>query len=295
MSIQETWARIESRYADFSPQLQRAARFVREHPQEVALNSLRAVSREAGVSPTSMTRLLHALDYESYDLFQSAHRSWLTHERTGAFSGRADKLISGAKAPGAEDALLDAMAEAERANIAAGLAPERREALKQAASLVLAAPSVTIAGIRSCFPVAFGLRYALSLFMSDVRLMMGAGAALMDDLHHLGEGDVLVAITVTPCSRETVEAARFARSQKARVVAITDGNLTPLARLADVTLVANNDSPAHIASPIGPNAVAQALAMLVLARAGESALEAMKGREARLAAASAYVTDEDTQ
>lgn len=292
MPLQEIWQRIESRYGAFPPQLQRAARFVRENPQDVALSSLRGLAGRAGVSPASMTRLMQALEFETWDAFRGEHRDWLTAGRQGVFSGRADRLISGAKAPGAEDALLDSIAEAEQANVGAALAPQSRRALRQAADLLAAAPAISVVGIRSCFPVAFSLHYALSLFLPGARLMAGTGGGLVDDLHHLRENDALVVISVAPYSRETVETARYARRANVRIVGITDGPLTPVARLSDVALVAGNASPAHIASPIGPIAVAQALALLMLARAGESALQTLRRREAMLEATSAYLPDE---
>lgn len=295
MPLQGVWKRIEQRYGGFPPQLRRAARFVREHPQDVALQSLRTVAGRAGVSPTSMSRLLQSLEFESWDAFQAEHRDWLTAGRQGVFSGRADRLISGARVPGAEDELLDAVAEAERANVGAALAPEHRPALRKAADLLVAAPAITILGIRSCFPVAFSLHYTLSLFAPHARLMMAAGGSLLDDLHHLSEGDALVVVSVTPYSREIVEAARLARAAGVSVVGITDRPLSPVARLAEVALIAGNDSPAHIASPIGPLAVAQALALLVLSRSGETALEALRRREATLEATAAYIPEETPQ
>lgn len=290
--LQEVWQRIESRYDGFSPQLRRAARFVRENPQEVALNSLRSVAAYAGVSPAAVTRLLQALDFRSWEAFQSEHRAWLTTEKHGVFSGRAGRLISGVRQPGAEDALLDRIVSAEASNLHAALDTHLRPRLRDAADLIATAPSIAIAGLRSCFPVAFSLHYALSLFTPRARLMSGAGGGLLDDLHYLRENDALIVISVLPYSRETVEAARLAREAGVRVVGITDGPLTPVARLSDVALIAANESPAHIASPIGPIIVAQALATLVLARSGRDALDTLRRREATLEAISAYLPEE---
>ena len=290
MQLQEIWQRIDARYGGFSPQLQRAARFVREHPQDVALNSLRSLAGRAGVSPTSITRLMQALEFETWDAFQAVHRHWLMAGQSGGvFSQRADRLISEARRPGAGDQLLDAIAQAARANLEAATAPQARPALRQAADLLVVAPVIAIAGIRSCFPVAFSLHYALSLFLPGARLMTGTGGALLDDLYHLRAGDALVVISVAPYSREIIELARYARAADVRVIGITDGPLTPVARLSDVTLVARNDSPAHIATPIGLLAVAEALAALVLARAGAGALDTLRRREATLDATSAYL------
>ena len=292
VALEQVWQRIDQRYGAFSPQLQRVARFVREHPQDVALNSLRTVAGTAGVSPAAVTRLLHALDVETWDAFQADHRAWLMAGREGVFSGRADRLISGTRQPGAEDALLDAIMAAEETNVRTAIDRDLREKLREAATLLAAASTVAIAGIRSCFPVAFSLHYSLSLFMPGARLMAAAGTGLLDELHHLSAGDAVVVISVRPYSRETVELARLARERGAHVVGITDGPLTPVARLSDVALVAANDSPAHIASPIGPIAVAQALATLVLARSGADALDTLRRREATLDAISAYLPEE---
>lgn len=288
VAVDAIWQQLEARYGDLPPQLQRAARFVREHPQEVALTSLRGLAGRAGVSPGSMLRLAQALGFANWDAFQAPHRAWLTSGRAvGAFSGRADRLISESRRPGAGDLLLDAIARAEAANLAAALAPAGRPALHRAAAILAEAPALAVAGLRSCFPVAYGLHYALSLFTPRARLL-----TLLDDLHHLNPGDALVAISVAPYSRETVEMVRHAAQAGLRVIAIADRPLTPFSALAEVTLVAGNDSPAHIASPVGPLALAHALAALVLARAGEPALTTLRRREAMLDA-TVYLSAED--
>ena len=70
MPIEAVWRRIERRYEELTPQMRKAARYVRGNPQDVALNSLRALARHADVSPAAMTRLTRALDYPSFDDFR---------------------------------------------------------------------------------------------------------------------------------------------------------------------------------------------------------------------------------
>jgi len=293
MCLDPVWKRIDELFGGFPPQLRRAAQFVRDRPQDVAFSSLRSLSRKAGVSPASMTRLFQSLDFQTFDAFQDEHRQWLAEGARGAFSGRAERLVGGTEEAGAQDALLDAVIEAERANVAAALEGERRRLLKDAARMIVDAPAVIVAGMRSCFPVAYSLYYALSLFLLDVRIMTGTGGSMLDDLRLVRPDDVLVVVSVQPYSRETVEAARLARGGGARVIAMTDSALSPIARLAELTLVTGNASPAHIASPIGPLAAAHALASLALALRGEAAVSALKEREAALESISAYLVGED--
>lgn len=295
MPVEAIWQQINQRYDGFSPQLRRAARYVRDNPQDVALNSLRTLAGKAGVSPTSMTRLMQALQVENFDAFQDMHRRWLTRGREAPFSRRAGELIDVTRTPAARDMLVSDFLAAEQANLTAALAPGRRDALNRAAEVIAAAPGVAVAGLRSCFPVAFSLHYALSLFMPRAWLLMGAGGSLLDDLYHLDKGDAFVVVSVAPYSRDIVEAVRHVAERGVDVIAITDGNLTPIARLAKVVLVAENASPAHIASPIGPIAVAQSLALLALAASGPAALEAVRHRESMLAATHAYLDEDEAR
>lgn len=290
MSLDGIWKAIDERYGEFPPQLRRAARFVRENPQQVALHSLRTLASDAGVSPASMTRLVQALDFTSWEAFQARYRAWLTgDDGQGVFSGPAGRLVRGAREAGSRDVLLDAIAADEAANIGQALAPGSRAALEDGARLLAEAPVIWVLGLRSCYAVAFAFHYSLSLFAPRASLVGAAGGLLLDDLHRIEPGHALVAISVAPYSRETVEAIRFARRAGAGVVGISDAPLSPIARAADVALVAGNASAAHIASPIGPLAAAQALALLVLARLGEPAVERLRHREAALAATSAYL------
>ena len=294
VSLDGIWKTIDERYGAFSPQLRRAARFVRENPQRVALQSLRALAGEAGVSPASMTRLTQALDFASWDAFQDQHRDWLTTGSGGVFSGPAGRLLRQSHKAGSQDALVDDIAAAETRNVALALARDGRTALHEAAALLAGSPAIHVLGVRSCHAVAFAFHYSLSLFAPRVVLVGGTGGLLLDDMHRVEAGDALVAISVAPYSRETVDAVRFAKGVGAAIVGITDAPLSPIAREADIALIAGNASAAHIASPIGPMAAAQALALLVMARLGEPAIDRMRSHEAALAAISAYLPEDSS-
>ena len=229
------------------------------------------------------------MDYPSFDDFQAAHRDWLTRAAPAAFSGKAGEILAMSQGRDAEDTLLDGVARAEKANIDSALSVSRRDPLRQAADRIVAAPGLGIVGIRSCFPVAFSLHYSLSLFLSKARLLSGTGRPVADELDLLAPDDVLVAVTVAPYSRQVVEIVDHAARRGIGVIAITDDHLSPIARAAEIALVSENRGPSHIASPTAPIAVGQALAMLVLARAGKAGLETMRKREAMLEATDAYL------
>ena len=80
--------RIISSYDEMSQQLQQAARYILEHPQDVALMSMRELARNAGVQPSTVTRLTKFLGLNSYDEIRTQHAQALRVSAEG-FAARA--------------------------------------------------------------------------------------------------------------------------------------------------------------------------------------------------------------
>ena len=59
--------RLIARFDTMPPQMQIAARHLIDHPQDIALMSMRDLARRAGVSPATMTRLAQFLGAEGYE------------------------------------------------------------------------------------------------------------------------------------------------------------------------------------------------------------------------------------
>lgn len=70
---------IIARYEAMSPQLRQAARHVLEHPDEVALVSMRELARRADVQPATMTRLAKFLGFEGYGRIRDHYSEALRH------------------------------------------------------------------------------------------------------------------------------------------------------------------------------------------------------------------------
>ena len=54
-------------------QLKAAARYVLEHPQDVALLTMREQARQANLQPATMTRFAKHLGLEGYDALRAVH------------------------------------------------------------------------------------------------------------------------------------------------------------------------------------------------------------------------------
>jgi DNA-binding MurR/RpiR family transcriptional regulator len=107
--------------------------------------------------------------------------------------------------------------------------------LEKAVGLIAAAPAVYIIGLRRSFPVASYLAYALR-HVDEKRayLIDGVAGMLGEQSGMVRKGDLLIAISFRPYARETAEVVEGARARGARVIAISDTRLSPVARDADV-------------------------------------------------------------
>lgn len=286
-SSAEFVAELRSRFSALSPRIKEAARWVIDHPADVALLTLREQARRSGVAPSTLTRLAQRFGLNGYDeirqLFAEALR-----ERPETFHGRAQELLARHGSEGDAALAQDIFSSLTR-HVQSLSSRESIERVTAAAEVLAAADHVYCLGQRSSFPVAFIFHYVRALFGSRSTLVDGPGATGRDALRALGRRDVMLAVTVDPYNRETVETARYVKERGARVVAITDSDLSPLAEVADHSILIRTETPSffHTISPAF--AVAECLAALVAARRGGETLSRLADSERQLAAFNTYI------
>ncbi len=278
--------RVAERFAGLSRQLQRAARYLLDHPEDVALLSMRQAAGAAGVHPATMLRLARALGFDGYPALRRVFAERL-RDRTKSYARKAAELQSRGRA-GEPDAIVRETFEAVARNLQASFDRNAAGRLRACARTLETARTVYVLGLRSSFPIAFFFHYVYRLFREGVVLVDGRGGTFPDDLHGIGRRDVLFAVSLAPYTRDTVRAVEFAVDRGATIVALTDSLLSPLAQRARHTLLFTADTPSFFHSVTGAMALAEALLALLAARGGRGAVEAIAASEAHLAAFAAY-------
>ena len=128
-----------------------------------------------------------------------------------------------------------------------------------AVDLLAQAPALWLAAARRAFPVGAYLAYALQHTSKPVHWLHGLGAMQMGELRAMAPGDVIVAVSFEPYASETLELAEAALERGARLLALTDSPLSPLAARASVTLVAQDSATFGFRSLTGTLCLAQSL------------------------------------
>jgi DNA-binding MurR/RpiR family transcriptional regulator len=288
MTAGTAFARVKDGYDALTPVLRRAARWVADNPGEVCFLSLREQARRAEVTPPTMTRLARALGYASFRDFQGDFRSNATWGAAG-FSARARRLQS----PTARSTPARQRLAQLQASDVEGLASlNTQDALDGVAARLLRARTTAFLGFRSCHSVALHAHYLHSMLVGRAVLLQDTHGTLLESTAALGTDDALVAIAIAPYSRQTVEAVQLAAGRRVPVIAVTDSDLSPLARVADERLLFGAASSSFFHSLVAGHALIERLMAAVAARGGRRVVQRLQAREALLREAQAYWRNE---
>ncbi len=282
-SFEQLVALIRARFSDLSPQFQTGAAFLLDHPDEVAVSSMRKVAERAQVQPASLVRLSQQLGFPGWnelrDLFVQRVRT-----RPEPYASRARSLAAGS----GRDGLARDLLAAQQHNLDATAAQNARVML-EAARVLRKARHVQVAGFRSCYAVAFGFVYGYRLFRPSVSLLGGEGGTLEMQLLGIERDSATVVVSFAPYSVEAVRVAEAALEKGSRLIAITDSAVAPIALNADKVLIFSHESPSFFPSLVAATALTESLVAQLLALEGAEALAQLEQAERSLNAKGAYV------
>jgi len=283
---------VAGHFDELSPQLRNAVRYLLDHRDDVALLSMREIAQAAGLPSVTFVRLSRALGFADYSdlrrLFQKRLRDGKQVKR---YSRKARDLQVRGDETGTLELLKD-LFSAEMDNIELTFEKNHPDTLIKTVELIESAKRVCVLGQRSCFPIGFFFNYVYRLFRGNSVLLQNQGGTIIDEFRGVGCGDVLIAISLAPYTSEVVHAVQFAGEAGARIVAITDDRLSPIARAADATLLVAAGTPSFFHSIAAMVTLVQALLALLVSRGGRQALDAIEFSEKQLERFKAYWPDE---
>jgi len=289
MTLDEINDSIDAQFDRFPKQLRAAARYVRDNPEAVALNSLRQVAGLAEVHPSSLMRLVREIGFERYNEFRDPFRTWLASRRT-TLRGRVEGLRAQGKGGRANDALAQVFAR-DLADLETTASQVKPEELAAAADIVVSAKRVFIVGFRSLYSAAVFLDYNCKMVAANSVLIDGRGGALGDEVRDAGPADAVVVLSHRAYSRDALRIARFARDAGARIVSIVDSPLAPTAAFSEVKLVVAASQSSLLSSVVSTLSVVQALIAAIVGKLGDEVSERLRRNEAFYRAFESFVAD----
>ncbi len=271
--------------ASLAPQQYKAAKYLLNNTDDIALISMRALAKNAGVKATTITRLCKNLGFEKYEYFRKPFEDNL-RKPTATYSTQLKEI----QQRGVDNplGLYQEARTQDLNNIKSTVSDENFSIIFDASDTIRKSRRVYVLGLRSSYAAAFSFHYAYQLFRDNSQLVDTKAGMFTDQLRGINNKDCMLAISSAPYTKMTTDAVEYATKSGVKIIAVTDKHSSPIARVAEHTIITRKDSPSFYQSLTGALAVNNALITLLVARTGGDAMKIVKETEKQLSEISAY-------
>lgn len=250
--------KIQSELPGFSKGQKQIARFILEHYDKAAFMTASRLGVTVGVSESTVVRFATELGYDGYPHLQRALQEMIRNKLTSV-----QRMEVAGDRMGGRD-VLQTVLHADTDMIRVTLDEIDRDAFQGAVDALMGAKRIYILGVRSSSALASFLGFYFNLLFENVTLIhTNSVSEIFEQVLRVGPGDVLFGISFPRYSKRTLSAMKYARDRGARVIALTDSQLSPLARVADHVLLARSDMASFVDSLVAPLSVINALIVAV--------------------------------
>jgi DNA-binding MurR/RpiR family transcriptional regulator len=235
------------------------AEFVLACPEDVAMLPAARVAERLGVSESTVTRFAVLLGYKGYPAFRRDLQSDIRRHLAPL-----QRLELNTRETEDHQRSYARMFHHDIENI---LRTERNLTpadIDRAVALISNARTIYVTGLRASFGLAHSLYFQLQQMLGNVVLFDTARGEGLDDLLGIGLQDLMISVSFPRHAALTVAAVHYARDRHAKMIAITDGPLSPIAADADI-LFSVNTSVLNVATSLtGALALVNAICAEVL-------------------------------
>ncbi|HEY1279440.1 MAG TPA: MurR/RpiR family transcriptional regulator [Acidimicrobiales bacterium] len=263
---------IDAARGALTPAERRLADVVLTTPECVAFGTVADLATRASTSGATVVRFASKLGYDGFTALQGAVQDELGQRLRPA----AERIR---EVPPTD--VLGRVRAVELDNVAGTLEAASPAAFDEvAAALADLGHQVHVLSGEASRGIGLLLHDQLAMLRPGVSVWFGADVRLARHVANVQWGDVLIAIDHRRYERWIVDTTRLARDRGARVVALCDGALSPLADLAWSTFVVRAQGAGPFDSHVGTLALANALVSAAAAGLQRSATERLDGIEA---------------
>ena len=253
-------------YQGLSSVYQQIARFFTQNPNAVALESINAIAAKCGTHPSSLVRFAQNLGYTGFKQLQVVFQTRLAtaapgfRERISALESELSRNQDHGNLGYLRDLVVRDIAALQE--LLAGV-PE--EALAETAALLTRAETIYVAGQLRSEPIASFLRYLLTMLHRRVVFLDPSGGLAQEMAATMTERDALVAIAFRHYAKEVVAISDVAVASGTPIIAVTDSQLSPLAKDARILFTIPEDEYTFSRSLAAPMCLVQCIAVATAA------------------------------
>ena len=267
-------SRIEDMVPQFSKGQKLIASYLLANFERAAYMTASTLGKEAGVSESTVVRFAGEIGLSGYpelqrELQESVRKRLTSVQRIEV----ANERLMGKDVP-------SEVLSSDMDNIRYTMEKLDRRSFDDAVQAILDARMIYLIGMRSSAPLAEFMNHYLSLVFDNVRLVhTTSGSEIFEQLRTMSGDDVMIAVSFPRYSTRIVNAVSFAAECGAKVVALTDSRLSPIAENAFAVLEARSDMASFVDSLAAPLSVINALIAAIGMRKREQVSATLEGLE----------------
>lgn len=258
---------LEEKASTFSKGQRKIAAYITEYYDKAAFMTASRLGKAVGISESTVVRFAVELGYDGYPSMQKAMQEMVLNRLTSVQRiGVANDRI------GDQD-VLSMVLQADADKLRQTNDTVDRDAFQAAVNAILGARRIYLLGVRSASVLVNFLGYYLNYMFDNVHAITASGTSeIFEKLVNVSQEDVVIAFSFPRYSVSTVKGVQYCHSVGAKVIGITNSNLSPLGQVSDYVLVAKSDMVSLVDSLVAPLSVVNAL-IVALAAGRELELE----------------------
>lgn len=249
---------IQAQMPTFSKGQKLIANFILNSYDKAAFMTASKLGKTVKVSESTVVRFAAELGYDGYPAMQRMLQEMIRNKLTSV-----QRIEVSDDRIGNHD-ILSMVMQSDMDKVRLTLEQIDRVAFDGAVSDIVAAKRIYILGVRSAGALSTFLAFYFNLIFENVTHVAASSASEMfEHLLRVGPDDVVIGISFPRYSKRTVKAMEFAHDRGARVIAITDSEVSPLADTADRVLMAKSDMVSFVDSLVAPLSLVNALIVAI--------------------------------
>ena len=247
-------ARIQEKMSGFSKGQRLIAKYIEEHYDKVAFMTASRLGATVGVSESTVVRFATEIGYAGYPDLQQAMQAMIRNKLTSVqrMEVTADRI--------GDSDVLESVLNHDIELIRRTMEETPHEDFYHAVDAIVESRNIYILGVRSSQSLASFLAYYFSLIFENVKQVNASSEAeIFEQMLRVNEHDTVIGISFPRYSKKAVKALQFASKRGARVIALTDSAVSPIAEPADYVLLAKSDMASIVDSLVAPLSMINAL------------------------------------
>ncbi len=247
-------SRIETEKQSMSKSQKSIASYILENYDKATFMTAAMLGERVGVSESTVVRFAARLGFNGYPELQKALQDVVKNKLTTL--QRVDITNNIIK----DNDILQSVMNLDISRIRTTMESIDRAEFARAVDAISEADNIYVLGTRSSFALSQFITFYLNYMFKHVRnVNSNSSSGIFDQIFKISKNDVFIAIGFPRYSMTTIKAIRFAKDKNAKTIAITDMPSSPLAKCADITLIARSGVISFIDTLVAPLSLINAL------------------------------------